>query len=37
LEAELQLLELGHDRLGTTAIYLSLTDTHVVDEYAQKW
>lgn len=28
---------LGHDRLGTTAIYLNLTDTHVVDEYAQKW
>ena len=21
---------LGHDRLGTTAIYLNLTDTHVV-------
>ncbi len=28
---------LGHDRLGTTAIYLNLTDTHVVDEYSQKW
>jgi integrase/recombinase XerD len=27
---------LGHDRLGTTAIYLNLTDTHVVDEYSQK-
>jgi integrase/recombinase XerD len=26
---------LGHDRLGTTAIYL--TDTHVVDDYSQKW
>ena len=28
---------LGHDWLGTTAIYLNLTDTHVVDEYSQKW
>jgi site-specific recombinase XerD len=28
---------LGHDRLGTTAIYLNLTDTHVVDEHSQKW
>jgi integrase/recombinase XerD len=28
---------LGHDRLATTAIYLNLTDTHVVDEYSQKW
>ena len=28
---------LGHDRLGTTAIYQNLTDTHVVDEYIQKW
>ena len=28
---------LGHDRLGTTAIYLNLTDTHVFDEYSQKW
>ena len=28
---------LVHDRLGTTAIYLNLTDTHVVDEYTQKW
>jgi integrase/recombinase XerD len=27
---------LGHDRLGTTAIYLNLTDMHVVDEYTQK-
>jgi hypothetical protein len=26
---------LGHDRLGTTAICLNLTDT--VDEYSQKW
>jgi len=29
--------EIAHDRLGTTAIYLNLTDTHVVDEYSQKW
>lgn len=28
---------LGHDRLSTTAIYLNLTDTHIVEEYAQKW
>jgi integrase/recombinase XerD len=28
---------LGHDQLGTTAIYLNLTDTHVVDECIQKW
>jgi len=28
---------LGRDRLATTAIYLNLTDTHVVDEYSQKW
>jgi integrase/recombinase XerD len=28
---------LGHDRLATTAIYLNLTDTHVVEEYSQKW
>ena len=28
---------LGHERLGTTAIYLNLTDLHVVEEYAQKW
>lgn len=28
---------LGHDRLTTTAIYLNLTDTRIVDEYAQKW
>ena len=25
---------LGHDRLSTTAIYLNLTDTHVIEEYA---
>ena len=24
---------LGHERLGTTAIYLNLTDLHVVEEY----
>jgi integrase/recombinase XerD len=28
---------LGHDRLTTTAIYLNLTDAHVVDEYSSKW
>ena len=26
----------GHERLGTTAIYLDLTDLHVVEKYAQK-
>lgn len=28
---------LGHDRLTTTAIYLNLTDAHVVEEYSLKW
>ena len=28
---------LGHDRLETTAIYLNLTDMHVLQEYEQKW
>ena len=28
---------LGHDRLTTTEIYLNLTDTHIVEEYEQKW
>lgn len=28
---------LGHDRLTTTAIYLNLTDAHVVEEYSSKW
>jgi integrase/recombinase XerD len=28
---------LGHDRLTTTAIYLNLTDTHIVEEYEHKW
>lgn len=28
---------LGHDHLTTTAIYLNLTDTHIVEEYEQKW
>ena len=28
---------LGHERLGTTALYLNLTDLQVVEEYAQKW
>jgi integrase/recombinase XerD len=27
---------LGHDQLATIAIYLTLTDTHVVEEYSQK-
>jgi hypothetical protein len=27
---------LGHECLGTTAIYLNLTDLHVGEEYAQK-
>jgi hypothetical protein len=28
---------LGHDRLSTTAVYLNLTNTHILDEYSQKW
>jgi integrase/recombinase XerD len=28
---------LGHDRLVTTAIYLNLTDAHVVEEFEKKW
>ena len=28
---------LGHDRLTTRAIYLNFTDTHVVDEFREKW
>lgn len=28
---------LGHDRLTTTAIYLNLTDAHVVEEFMRKW
>lgn len=28
---------LGHDRLSTTAIYLNLTDHHVVEEFEAKW
>ena len=29
---------LGHEqRLGTTALYLNLTELQVVEEYAQKW
>ena len=28
---------LGHDRLATTAIYLNLTDAHVVEEFDKKW
>lgn len=28
---------LGHDRLSTTAIYLNLTDTHLIEEFRRKW
>ena len=28
---------LGHDQLSTTAIYLNLTDIHVVEEFEKKW
>ena len=28
---------LGHERLTTTAIYLNLTETHILEEFAQKW
>ena len=28
---------LGHDRLTTTAIYLNLTETHILQEFEQKW
>lgn len=28
---------LGHDRLETTAIYLNFTDTHVIEEFSNKW
>ena len=28
---------LGHDRLTTTAIYLNLTDGHIVEEFEKKW
>lgn len=28
---------LGHDRLTTTAIYLNLTEAHVIEEYERKW
>lgn len=28
---------LGHDRLETTAIYLNFTDTHIIEEFANKW
>ena len=28
---------LGHDRLATTEIYLKLTDSHVVEEFQNKW
>ena len=28
---------LGHDHLTTTAIYLNLTDTHIIEEFTRKW
>jgi len=28
---------LGHDRLTTTAIYLNLTNGHIIDEFNNKW
>ena len=28
---------LGHDHLTTTAIYLNLTNTHVIEEFERKW
>lgn len=28
---------LGHARLTTTAIYLNLTETHILEEFEQKW
>ena len=28
---------LDHDRLSATAIYLNLTNIHVIEEYMQKW
>ncbi len=28
---------LGHDHLATTAIYLNLTESHVIEEYQNKW
>jgi integrase/recombinase XerD len=28
---------LGHDRLTTTAIYLNLTGSHVIEEFTAKW
>ncbi len=28
---------LGHDRLATTEIYLNLTESHVIEEYQNKW
>jgi|GEM_PF-5791217 len=27
----------GHDRLSTTEIHLNLTDSHVVEEFQNKW
>jgi len=28
---------LGHDRLATTEIYLNLTESHIIEEYQNKW
>jgi len=28
---------LGHDRLTTTAIYLNLTNGHIIEEFTKKW
>ena len=28
---------LGHDRPTTTAIYLNLTDGHILEEFEAKW
>lgn len=28
---------LGHDRLATTEIYLNLTESHVIEEFQNKW
>ena len=28
---------LGHDRLSTTEIYLNLTESHVIEEFQNKW
>jgi integrase/recombinase XerD len=28
---------LGHDRLATTEIYPNLTESHVIEEFQNKW